>query len=100
MKLSRAQHERLKEAQQELQQLGAWAELTQQEQSSTLAQVEDLAIEPPNSLAGIKQLLNQEYAIQARVRQLRQGVEHLAAERRRARGSGAPHARGGGGRAP
>lgn len=77
-----AQHERLKEAQQELQQLGVWSELTQQEQSSTLAQIDDLAIDPPRALQGIKQLLNQEYAIQSRVRALKQSVEQRGNQRR------------------
>jgi len=80
--MATAQHERLKEAQQELQQLSVWSELTQQEQSSTLAQIDDLAIDPPRALQGIKQLLNQEYAIQSRVRALKQSVEQRGNQRR------------------
>ena len=83
--MTAAHKDRLKEAQQELAQLGGWGELTQQEQSSTLAQVDQLAIAPPHNLHGIRQLLNQEYAIQSRLRELRQSIEQRGNQRRHER---------------
>lgn len=80
--LALAQRERLKEAQHELQQLVAWGELTQQEQTSTLAEIDTLAIIVSYDLQGIKRLLNQDFTIQSRLRALKQGVEQRGNQRR------------------
>jgi hypothetical protein len=80
--MAQAQSERLKEAQQELEQLGGWGELTLQEQSSTLGEIDTLAIVVSHDLQGIKRLLSQDFTIQSRLRALKQGVEHLGNQRR------------------
>jgi hypothetical protein len=61
----------LKKAQLELQRLPEWAELTQEEQSKWLSQLDDLVTETTDDLSGFKQLLNQEHEIFTRVRDLK-----------------------------
>ena len=77
-----AQVETIREAQQNLQALYDWKELTQEEQSQTLAQL-DALIAPPNSedLRGLKQLMGQEYTIQNQASTLKKEVLELARER-------------------
>ncbi|MCL4264723.1 MAG: BREX system P-loop protein BrxC [Anaerolineae bacterium] len=80
--LAAAQQARLKEMQQTLQQLPDWAELTQAEQYATLGQLEMLLITPTQDLAGLKELLNQEYNLQSQVSAIRGQVQQLAHQRR------------------
>jgi hypothetical protein len=77
-----AQVETIREAQQSLQTLYDWQELTQEEGSQTLAQL-DALIAPPNSedLRGLKQLMGQEYTIQTQSSTLKKEVLELARER-------------------
>jgi len=78
-----AQEETIREAQQSLQALYDWDELTQEEGAQTLAQLDALII-PPSSedLRGLKQLIGQEYTIQTQVGMLKKEVTELARERR------------------
>jgi hypothetical protein len=82
---AQTQRETIREAQQELQQLPGWLELKQEEQASQLAELDGLAISPASDLGGLRQLLNQEFEIQSRVRDLKRRIEQLATERRLAR---------------
>jgi hypothetical protein len=81
VELEAAQKNSIREAQEELQRLPEWGELTQEEQSQTLADLDALAITVTQDLAGLKQVLTQEYVIQSRVGNLRRRIEHLAHER-------------------
>lgn len=83
--LAAAQSEMIREAQQELQQFTGWSELTQEEQAPILAELEDLVIIAPSDLGGLRQLLNQQFTIQSRARDLKRSIEQLAAQRRRDR---------------
>jgi hypothetical protein len=77
-----AQKETIKEAQQDLQRLPDWAELTQEEQSQSLSQLDDLVTDASNDLAGLKKLLSQEFVISSCVSDLKKHIEQLGQERR------------------
>jgi hypothetical protein len=83
--LAGAQTELIREAQQELQRVVGWSELTQEEQAPLLARIEALQITAPSDLAGLQQLLNQQFNLASLGRDLRRQVDQLAGERRRAR---------------
>jgi len=68
-----------------LQRLPAWSELTQEEQSQTLARLDDLTIETTPDLQGIKRLLNQSLVVQARLSALKREVDELGHQRQVAR---------------
>ena len=80
--MAQSQRQTLAEAAQDLQRLPEWGELTQEEQSQTLARLDDLAIETTPDLQGIKRLLNQEYVIQATAGELKRSIERHGRERR------------------
>jgi hypothetical protein len=80
--MAQDQRDTLRLAQQELQRLYEWAELTHAEQSQTLAQLEALAISPREDLQGLKQLLSQEYTIQYQQATLKRKIAELGHQRR------------------
>jgi hypothetical protein len=80
-----AQKNTIKIAKQDLPGLFEWNELTHEEQSQILAQLEALAIDVTKDLAGLKQLLGQEYTIQSRVSDIRKRIEEVGHERQLAR---------------
>ena len=59
--------------------------MTHEEQSQILAQLEALAVDVPKDLAGLKQLLGQEYTIQSQVSVVRKKIEEVGHERQLAR---------------
>jgi exonuclease VII large subunit len=82
IQMEAAQKDTVREAQQDLQRLAEWPELTQEEQSQTLGQLDDLLIQGTPDLKGLKQLLGQEYVIGSRVSDLKKHIEHLGRQRR------------------
>lgn len=82
IQMEAAQKDTVREAQQDLQRLAEWPELTQEEQSQTLGQLDDLVIQGTPDLRGLKQLLGQEYVIGSRVSELKKHIEQLGRERR------------------
>lgn len=80
-----AQKSTIKVAKQDLPGLFEWNELTHEEQAQILAQLEALEIEVTKDLAGLKQLLGQEYTIQSRVGSIRKKIEEVGHERQLAR---------------
>lgn len=82
LQLESAQPERIRAAQQYLQRLPDWPELTQEEQQTTLGNLEGLLITAESSLAGLKQLLNQDYVLQSQVSTLAAQIKKLADQRR------------------
>ena len=75
------QKESIRAAQQELQRLYEWTELTHEEQSKTLAQLEALAVMVNEDLNGLKKNLSQEYTIQYQVGVLKQEIIELGHQR-------------------
>lgn len=75
------QRERLKTTEQELQKFPGWVELSQEERSAVLAQVDELAIEVQEDLNGLKKLLSREYVIHSQVQDIRKRIKDVAAQR-------------------
>lgn len=82
LQLEQAQKEILHEIQQDLQRLPDWLELTQEEQSNSLASLETLLLTTPPDLAGLRQRLTQEYVMRSKAGELRKKVEQLGHKRR------------------
>lgn len=85
-KLKAGQEDAIRSHEQELQKMQDWTELTQEEQSQTLAELDSLI--PTTSyegLMGLKQLMNQQYTIQSKYHTVREKVVGLAVERRKQR---------------
>jgi len=83
--MAEKQKNSIREAEQELRRLPEWGELTQEEQSSVLAQLEDLRVDTSSDLEGLKQLVNQEFVIHSRVGEIRDGIVRKGRERQRQR---------------
>ena len=83
--MGEAQRQRLQEAAQELTQVPEWSELTQEEHTSVLADLETLTLSPTPDLQGLQALLNQELVIHERVHGLKSRMVHQGQERRRQR---------------
>jgi hypothetical protein len=79
------QEARIRTGQEELQRLPDWAELSHIEQQDTLGQLDNLRLDVSPDIQGLSQLLKLDYAIGTQVAALKQQVETLADERRRAR---------------
>jgi len=82
LQMEASQQESIKIAQQTLQRLPGWTELSQEEQQNTLGQLENLQISVPPNLVGLKQLLNQDYILQTQVSSLTTRINNLADQRR------------------
>jgi len=80
-----AQQDTIREAAQDLQRLPEWIELTQEEQSGTLSQLDALTVTASDDLSGLRRLLDQEYTIQTHVSDLKKHVQQLGRERQLAR---------------
>ena len=85
IELATEQREALKRAGEELRQLPQWEELTQEEQSDILGQVEGIPLEANEDLAGIAKLLGDSFVIRSRIDQVRKGILRAAEERRLSR---------------
>jgi len=75
----------IKEAEQDLAQLPEWSELTLEEQTQTLARLENLETTTSEDLGGLKQLLSQEYVILLRLRAMRTQIDQLGRKRQEER---------------
>lgn len=81
IQMAAAQQTSIKEAQQDLPRLPEWSELTQEEQSQSLAQLEELLIEASQDLRGLQALLSQEYVIASRLSEMKKQIEQLGRDR-------------------
>jgi hypothetical protein len=79
--LQNQQQQRITDAQQDLNRLSEWPELTQQEQNNLLADLEKLAVTASEDLSGLRLLVNQEYTIQSRVQDIKQRIERIGQQR-------------------
>lgn len=73
-RMSDSQRVAIKSADDELHRLPEWMELTQEEQSSILAQLEKLQIEAPADLTGLKRLINQDYVLRSQLEELKNKI--------------------------
>lgn len=81
IEMSKAQQERVRMAETDLNSLPEWSELTQEEQSSVLAQIEALHIDAPQDLAGLRKLINQEFVVHATLQDVRARIVSIGGER-------------------
>ena len=79
--LQNEQQQRITDAEQDLRRLSEWPELTQQEQNTLLADLEKLAVTASEDLTGLRLLVNQEYAIQSQVQDIKQRIQRIGQQR-------------------
>ena len=82
IEMAKAVKDAVREAQEDLRRLSEWSELTQEEQSQVIAQLDDLLTESTTDLPGLKKLLTQQYVINSRVTDLKKHIDQLGRERR------------------
>ena len=81
--ISNEQQEKLRATQKALQDLYDWQELTNEEQSQSLAEIEKMgSLEIRGDLNGLKLLLSQDYAINNQVEAIRKKIKDLGQQRR------------------
>jgi hypothetical protein len=85
VQLKAEQKNRLTSAGEDLQRLPEWTELTQEEQSNALAVLEGLAVDAPENLSGLKQLIARDYDINTRSNDLKERIRAQGQERVRQR---------------
>lgn len=81
IEMSSEQLQRIKMGESELCSIQEWTELTQEEQSSVLAQIEILRIDASHDLTGLRQLINQEFVINTTLQNVRARVIAIGGER-------------------
>lgn len=79
--MDKAQSNRIKEVKLELANVSEWVELTAEEQSSILNQVENLEIQAPHDISGLKKYMSQEYVITSLVKELKDKIKRLGQQR-------------------
>jgi hypothetical protein len=75
------QQERIKDAEQDLFRIVEWKELTQQEQNNIMGDLEKLIIWVSEDLSGLRSLVNQEYAIQSQMQDIKQRIQRIGQQR-------------------
>ncbi|GAB6056892.1 BREX system P-loop protein BrxC [Desulfonatronum parangueonense] len=81
-RVAQDQDKSIKMAGQSLSYLPDWKELTQEEKTNTLAQLDALILEPGQGIAGLKELLSQEYVISTTMSRLTEYVAKRGHEHR------------------
>jgi len=81
IEMTKNQRTAIKEKADELQRLPQWLELSHDEQSQVLNQIEGITVESTEDLAGIKKLLNQSFDVQTQIAAIRDGILKTARER-------------------
>ncbi len=72
---------RIKEAEVDLKRVPEWITLTQQEQTELLGNLERLSVNVTPDLAGLTTMLNKDYELQSKVRNLKHEIEQLGQQR-------------------
>ncbi|MDD5204639.1 MAG: hypothetical protein PHS17_04420, partial [Desulfobacterales bacterium] len=80
-RMSREQQDRIQREEQELCALPEWNELTQEEQSGVLEQVDRLRVDASPDLEGLKHLVRQEFIINTFLKELRERIVAMGKER-------------------
>lgn len=68
------QSDRIRDAERELSLIREWAELTVEEQSNALAEIQALSIEVSLDIEGLKQLVSQQFDIEATITEIRANI--------------------------
>ncbi|MBX3380229.1 MAG: BREX system P-loop protein BrxC [Phycisphaeraceae bacterium] len=80
--MATGQKQAIKDAQQDLQRLPEWPELTQEEQGTVLGELDGLSTETTSDLGGFKTLLNQDFMITTKCGELKRRIETLGRKRK------------------
>jgi len=83
--LAKQQKDRLKEGIEDLKRLSEWAELTQEEGTSTVSRLDGLLITAPADLDGLRKLLAQTFDVNSTVEGLKRSIQKQGQDRRRQR---------------
>lgn len=83
IKMNESQKNSIKESEQDLRRIKEWKELTQEEQTSVLSQLEDFQIEPEEGIQGLKHLISQEFVIHSTIQDIRKRIVSMGADRAR-----------------
>ena len=84
-KMLETQATSLREEKEDLQKLYDWKEMTQEEQDNQLARIDQLKIQPPSNLQGLKTIVAQNYIIQTTIAEVRTEIVNEAEKRRKER---------------
>ena len=79
--MNEVQEKTIKDAEADLRRLNEWHELTQEEQSGVLSQIENFRIAPEKNIDGIKQLITQDFNIYTTIQDLRKRIISTGTER-------------------
>ena len=79
------QKQRIKKGAEELQRVHEWRELTQEERSSAIGQLDCLELTASHDLAGLRKLLARDYDISSTIDELRHSIQRQGQERIRKR---------------
>jgi hypothetical protein len=77
-----AQKQRIREAEEDLKRIPEWNELTQEEQNTALARLDDLLLAVEADLSSLEQLITHEFDIQTNVTDVKQRIEQDGRRRR------------------
>jgi len=80
--LAENQKKAVKDAQEDLTRLPDWSELNSEEQSDVFARLEELIIEAPDDIKGLKMLINKDYEITQRASELKTRIQQMGQKRR------------------
>jgi hypothetical protein len=72
--MAEGQKSRIKDVEADLKRIPEWKEFTQEEQSNTLAKIENLLIDVSEDINGLKRLVNQEFSIQSTSNELKKNI--------------------------
>jgi hypothetical protein len=75
------QAQRIKSAQEDLDRLPEWVEITQQEQNALFGDLEALQLDAPQDLSGLQALVNQEYMINSQVQDVKRRIQRIGSDR-------------------
>jgi hypothetical protein len=81
IKMSENQGNLIKESEEDLTRLPEWSELTQEEQSNVMAQLENLQIEASHDLEGLKKLNSQQLVIHSQLSEMKNNISRQGQER-------------------
>jgi hypothetical protein len=79
------QQQRLRDGAAELLRLPEWGELTQEEQQTMVARIEELTLTVSTDLAGLKRLLSRDYDISCTIGEIKRSIQRQGQERIRQR---------------
>ena len=85
IQMADAQADIIKSGEESIREIQEWRELTNEEQSSVLENIENLKLDAAQDLEGLKALVSHEYVINSRIKEIKEGVKQKGLWRRKER---------------